>query len=154
MKVILIADDGPYGKKGEVKEVKKGFARNYLFPKKIAIEATSGNLKDWGQQINALKKKEEKLREEADDFASRLQGVSCKIPVKVGEEEKIFGSVTSQTISDVLSQQGFDVSKKNIDLDLPLKTIGTHEVKIKLHSDVSVKINVELIKEDLENEQG
>jgi len=125
-----------------------------LFPKRIAIAATPGNLKDWGQQINALNKKVEKLREEAEDFASRLREVSCKIPVKVGEGEKIFGSVTSQTISDVLSQQGFDVSKKDIDLDSPLKTMGTHEVKIRLHSDVSVKISVELIKEDLENKQG
>jgi len=154
MKVILIADDGPYGKKGEVREVKKGFARNYLFPKRIAIEATRGNLLDWGQQINALKKKEEKIREEAEEFASRLQGVSCKIPVKVGSEEKIFGSVTSQTISDVLSRQGFDVSKKDIDLDSPLKTLGNHEVKIKLHSDVVININVELIEQGLENEQG
>jgi len=154
MKVILIADDGPYGKKGEVREVKKGFARNYLFPKRIAIEATRGNLLDWGQQINALKKKEEKIREEAEEFASRLQGVSCKVPVKVGGEEKIFGSVTSQTISDVLSRQGFDVSKKDIDLDSPLKTLGNHEVKIKLHSDVVININVELIEQGLENEQG
>ena len=150
MKVILISDDGPFGKKGEIREVKSGFARNFLIPRKIAIEATPGNLKAWEQQISSLKKREAKLKEEAKSLASRLEGVTCTIPVKVGDEERMFGSVTAQTISDSLSHQGFDVSKKDIDLSSPIKTLGAHDVRVKLYSDVSVTVKVEVTKEDEE----
>jgi large subunit ribosomal protein L9 len=94
MKVILISDEGDFGKKGEIREVKSGFARNFLIPRKIAIEATPGNLKTWEQQIGSLKKREAKLVQEAKTLASRLTGVICTIPMKVGDEERIFGSVT------------------------------------------------------------
>lgn len=150
MKVIVISDEGVFGKKGEIREVKSGFARNFLIPRKIAIEATRGNLKTWEQQIGSLKKREVKLKEEAKTIASRLEGVICTIPMKVGDEERIFGSVTTQTISDSLSNQGFDISKKDIDLASPIKTLGTHDVRVKLYSDVSVVIKVEVTKESQE----
>jgi large subunit ribosomal protein L9 len=150
MKVIVISDEGVFGKKGEIREVKSGFARNFLIPRKIAIEATRGNLKTWEQQIGSLKKREVKLKEEAKTIASRLEGVICTIPMKVGDEERIFGSVTTQTISDSLSNQGFDISKKDIDLASPIKTLGTHDVRVKLYSDVSVVIKVEVTKENQE----
>jgi large subunit ribosomal protein L9 len=150
MKVILISDEGDFGKKGEIREVKSGFARNFLIPRKIAIEATPGNLKTWEQQIGSLKKREAKLVQEVKTLASRLTGVICTIPMKVGDEERIFGSVTTQTISDSLSSQGFDISKKDIDLASPIKTLGTHDVRLKLHSDVSVIIKVEVTKEEQE----
>lgn len=153
MKVIVISDEGVFGKKGEIgeiKEVKSGFARNYLIPRKMAIEATPGNLKTWEQQISSLKKREVKLKEEAKTLASRLEGVICTIPMKVGDEERIFGSVTTQTISDSLSNQGFDISKKDIDLASPIKSLGTHDVRVKLFSDVSVVIKVEVTKENQE----
>jgi large subunit ribosomal protein L9 len=148
MKVILLADVEPFGKKGETKEVKEGFARNYLFPKKLAIEATPGNLKVWEQQKQALKKKEEKERFEAEKLAAKLRGISCTIPVKVGEEEKLFGSVTSQNISDALAKLGFEISRKDIELEAPIKTLGTHDVQIKLHPNVTVNIKVEVVKEN------
>jgi large subunit ribosomal protein L9 len=150
MKVILISDEGVFGKKGEIRDVKSGFARNFLIPKKIAIEATPGNLKTWEQQMSSLKKRDVKLQEEAKTLASRLEGAICKIPMKVGDEERIFGSVTAQTISDSLSNQGFDISKKDIDLASPIKTLGTHDVRVKLYSDVSVMIKVEVTEEDQE----
>ncbi len=150
MKVIVISDEGVFGKKGEIKEVKSGFARNFLIPRKMAIEATPGNLKTWEQQISSLKKREVKLKEEAKTLASRLEGVICTIPMKVGDEERIFGSVTTQTISDSLSNQGFDISKKDIDLASPIKSLGTHDVRVKLFSDVSVVIKVEVTKENQE----
>jgi large subunit ribosomal protein L9 len=150
MKVILISDEGDFGKKGEIREVKSGFARNFLIPRKIAIEATPGNLKTWEQQIGSLKKREAKLVQEVKTLASRLTGVICTIPMKVGDEERIFGSVTTQTISDSLSSQGFDISKKDIDLASPIKTLGTHDVRLKLHSDVSVIIKVEVTNEEQE----
>jgi large subunit ribosomal protein L9 len=150
MKVIVISDEGVFGKKGEVREVKSGFARNFLIPRKMAIEATSGNLKTWEQQISSLKKREVKLKEEAKTLASRLEGVICTIPMKVGDEGRIFGSVTTQTISESLSNQGFDISKKDIDLASPIKSLGTHDVRVKLFSDVSVVIKVEVTKENQE----
>lgn len=147
MKVILLDDVEPFGKRGEIKEVKRGLARNYLFPRKMAIEATPGNLKLWEQQKRALTKKGEELRSEAQSLAARLEGVSCTIPVKVGEEEKLYGSVTSQNIADALSNMGFEISRKDIELDSPIKTLGTHEVRVRLHSNVAVNINIEVVRE-------
>ncbi len=149
MKVILLDNVEPFGKRGEIKDVKNGFARNYLLPRKLAIEATPGSLKVWEQQKRALDKKEEKLKSEAQSLAAKIEGVSCVIPVKVGEEEKLYGSVTSQNISDALTKQGFEISRKDIELDSPIKTLGTHEVKIRLHSNVAVNINVEVVREEL-----
>lgn len=148
MKVILIADVESIGKKGETKEVKEGFARNYLFPRRFAVEATPTNLKEWEQKRQTLKKKEDKARAEAEGLAVSLQGISCIIPVKVGEEDKLFGSVTSQNISDALSRSGFDISKKDIELHTPIKTLGVHEVPVRLHHNVIVNIKVEVVREE------
>ncbi|MER3445324.1 MAG: 50S ribosomal protein L9 [Candidatus Dadabacteria bacterium] len=148
MKVILISDVESVGKRGETKEVKEGFARNYLFPRRLAVEATPANLKEWEQRRQALKKKEDKARAEAEGLASILERVSCVIPVKVGEEDKLFGSVTSQNISDALSRLGFDISKKDIELDAPIKALGVHEIPVRLHHNVTVNIKVEVVREE------
>lgn len=150
MRVIFISDVESIGRQGEIKDVKEGLARNYLLPKKLAITATPGNLKIWEQKSVALRKKEDKVKGEAEKFASKLNGLAIKIPVKVGEEEKIFGSVTSQSISDALGQLGYEVSKKQIDLESPIKTLGTHEVTLKLHHDVTAAISVEVVEEGQE----
>jgi large subunit ribosomal protein L9 len=147
MKVILIADVESIGKRGETKEVKEGFARNYLFPRRFAVEATPANLKEWEQKRQTLKRKEDEARAEAESLAGSLQGISCVIPVKVGEEDRLFGSVTSQNISDALSRSGFDISKKDIELDAPIKTLGVHEVPVRLHHNVIVNIKVEVVRE-------
>ncbi|MCI0482472.1 MAG: 50S ribosomal protein L9, partial [Candidatus Dadabacteria bacterium] len=115
MKVIFISDVETIGRQGEIKDVKDGLARNFLLPKKLAITATPGNIKIWEQKSVAIRKKEDKVKGEAEKFASKLDGVAIKIPVKVGEEEKIFGSVTSQSISDALGELGYEVSRKQID---------------------------------------
>ncbi|HKQ32514.1 MAG TPA: 50S ribosomal protein L9 [Thermodesulfobacteriota bacterium] len=150
MKVIFISDVESIGRQGEIKDVKEGLARNYLLPKKLAITATPGNLKIWEQKSVALRKKEDKAKGEAEKFASKLNGLEIKIPVKVGEEEKIFGSVTSQSISDALGELGYEVSKKQIDLESPIKTLGKHEVTLKVHHDVSAVISVEVVEEGQE----
>ncbi len=147
MKVIFISDVETIGRQGEIKDVKDGLARNFLLPKKLAITATPGNIKIWEQKSAALRKKEDKVKGEAEKFASRLDGVAIKIPVKVGEEEKIFGSVTSQSISDALGELGYEVPRKQIDLASPIKTLGTHDVSVKLHHDVSAVIKVEVVEE-------
>ena len=147
MKVILTSDVQAVGKQGEIKEVKDGMARNFLLPKKLAVEATPGNIKTWEQKSAALRKKENQIKSEAETVASKLEGTKITIPVKVGEEEKIFGSVTTQSISDALGAIGYEVPKKNVDLENPIKALGSHEVVIKLYQDVSAKITVEVVEE-------
>jgi large subunit ribosomal protein L9 len=147
MKVILTSDVQSVGKQGEIMEVKDGLARNFLLPKKLAIKATTGNLKLWEQKSSSLRKKEDKIREDASSLASKIEGTKISIPVKVGEEEKIFGSVTTQSISDALGELGYEISKKQIDLEQPIKTLGTHEVTVKFHQDVNANISVDVVEE-------
>lgn len=147
MKVILTSDVQAVGKQGEIKEVKDGLARNFLLPKKLAVKATPGNIKTWEQKSSALRKKEDQVKSEAETIASKLEGIKVTIPVKVGEEEKIFGSVTTQNISDALGELGYEVPKKHVDLESPIKTLGSQEVVIKLYHDVSANITVEVVEE-------
>jgi len=147
MKVILTSDVESVGRQGDIKEVKNGLARNYLLPKKLAVIATPGNLKIWEQKGVAIQKQQDKVRAESEVIASKLEGVSVTIPVKVGEEDKIFGSVTAQNITDALAQIGHEVSRKDIDLNTPIKTLGTQDITIKLYSDVTANIKVEVVEE-------
>ncbi len=144
MRVILTADVDSVGKMGEIKEVKNGMARNYLIPQKLAIRATPGNIKVWEQKSKILERREEGLRAEAKGFASKLDGASVKISVRVGEENKMFGSVTSQNISDALAEIGHEVSRKSIDLSNPIKDLGTHDIRVKLYQEVDAHITVEV----------
>ncbi|MCK5391007.1 MAG: 50S ribosomal protein L9 [Deltaproteobacteria bacterium] len=148
MRVILTTDVESVGKMGEIKEVKNGLGRNYLIPKKLAIIATPGNMKVWEQKSNIINKREEDLKAEAQGFASKLDGVSVTIAVKVGEEEKIFGSVTSQNISEALKEAGFEVSRKDIKLESPIKALGTHDVSVKLYQEVEAIIKVGVVEEN------
>ena len=144
MRVILTADVDSVGKMGEIKEVKSGMARNYLIPQKLAIRATPGNIKVWEQKSKILEKREEGLRAEAQGFASKLDGASVKISVRVGEENKMFGSVTSQNISDALAEIGHEVSRKSIDLGNPIKDLGVHDIRVKLYQEVDAHVSVEV----------
>ena len=144
MRVILTADVDSVGKMGEIKEVKNGMARNFLIPQKLAIRATPGNIKVWEQKSKILEKREEGLRAEAQGFASKIDGASVKISVRVGEENKMFGSVTSQNISDALAEIGHEVSRKSIDLGNPIKDLGTHDIRVKLYQEVDAHITVEV----------
>lgn len=144
MRVILTADVDSVGKMGEIMEVKDGMARNFLIPQKLAIRATPGNIKVWEQKSNIIQKREDELRTQAQGFASNLDGASVTITVRVGEENKMFGSVTSQNISDSLKEIGHEVSRKSIDLSSPIKEIGTHDIKVKLYQEVVANITVEV----------
>lgn len=148
MKVILIDDVNNIGKKGEIKEVKNGLARNYLIPKKLAIRANPGNIKIWEQKLQSLKHKDLNILDDAKAIASSLENVSISIPMKAGEEDKLFGSVTSQNISDSLKEKGYDIDKKDIVLEELIKSLGQYTVPIKLHPEVNVNISVEVIKEE------
>lgn len=142
VKVILNQDVSGLGQKGEVKTVTDGYARNYLVPKGLAVEATPGRLKDLQLKEKRRANKLAKEKEEAEKTAEKLKDKSFTFKVKAGEEGKLFGSVTSADIADALSAEGVQVEKKRIELDDPLKSLGTFNIVVKLHPEVSVSIKV------------
>ncbi len=147
MKIILKEDFESLGKVGEVVEVKAGFARNFLIPKQVALQATPQNLRVFEQEKARNKIKLSKDKREAELLAEQLKEVSLTANVQVGEEDKIFGAVTSQNISELLSSKGFEIDKRKIQLEDPLKALGVFEVPIKLHTEVEAKIKVWVVKE-------
>lgn len=148
MKVILISDVENIGSVGDVKDVKNGMARNYLFPRKLAIKATEANLNAWKSRIEAIRLRKTEVLENAKAFAEKLEGLEISIPAKAGEEDRLFGSVTSQNISDALGEKGFEISRRDILLDGTLKELGTYKVAVKLHTDVTQQITVNVVKEE------
>jgi len=147
MKVILRKNYDQLGKIGDLVQVKNGFARNFLFPRQIAYVATKGNIRALEEEKKQVAKKEIKDLEAAKLLAADLENVSITIPVKVGEEDKIFGSVTSQMISDALKEKKYDIEKRKIDLDDPIKALGIYDIKIKLYSDVSAVVKTWVVRE-------
>jgi len=145
MKVILSKDVKDLGKAGAIVNVAEGYARNFLFPRKLATEAGSGAMKQLEAKRKTLELKLEHQLAEAKEIAERLQGVLVKIAGKTGTGTKLYGSITTQDIADaLLKQQHIKVDKRSIHIDEPIKTLGTHEASIKLHHEVSVKIGVEV----------
>ncbi len=147
MKIILKEDFESLGKVGEVVEVKAGFARNFLIPKQVALQATPQNLRVIEQEKARDKIKLSKDKRDAELLAEQLKEVSLTANVQVGEEDKLFGAVTSQNISELLSSKGFEIDKRKIQLEDPLKALGVFEVPIKLHTEVEAKIKVWVVKE-------
>ncbi len=147
MKVILIEDTSNLGTQGEIVEVKEGYARNFLFPKKLARPATKENL----LFVEALKKKKvvklEREKKEAEALKERLSSISCTIPVKAGPDDKLYGSVTSEIIASTFELEGINIDKKRIILDEPIKTLGVYNVLIKLPQEVEVKAKVWVVRE-------
>lgn len=143
MKVILLEDVKNVGKKGQIINAKDGYARNFLFPKNLAIEATDVNLKNLE---NAKKRKEEKeneILEEAKILEEQLIQKTIVIKTKTGENGKLFGSITTKEISDLLEKEhGISIDKKKYDLEEPIKSVGEYYVKIKLHPAVNAKVKV------------
>ena len=147
MKVILRKNFDQLGKVGDVLTVKDGYARNYLIPRQIAYQATKGNILALEEEKKQISKKEIKELETAQKFASDLEKVSITIPVKVGEEDKIFGTVTNQMISDSLKEKGFDIEKRKIEITEPIKSLGIYSVSIKLHPSVSATVKTWVVRE-------
>lgn len=147
MKVILRQNHEKLGTIGEVIDVKDGFARNYLIPRNIAYRATDGNLKALEEEKKILSRREEKEAKEAEKIAAQLGSVSLTITMKVGEDDKLFGAVTSQMIADSLTEKGFTIDKRIIELEEPIKTLGIFEVPVKLHSKVTAKVKVWVVRE-------
>ncbi|HKW10509.1 MAG TPA: 50S ribosomal protein L9 [Gemmatimonadaceae bacterium] len=147
MEVILRHAVENLGKPGDVVKVKNGYARNYLLPHNLAYEATPGNLKRIQQERDRLEAAENTRRDSAQEIATRLEQVSLTFSARVGEEGKLFGSVTATDIAQQLEQQGFRVEKRQIDLHEPIKSLGVYRVPVRLHADVKPEIRVWVIKQ-------
>jgi large subunit ribosomal protein L9 len=147
MQIILQEDVEKLGHRGDVVTVKPGYARNFLLPKKLAVEATAGNLKAIERIRTSLAKKTATELEAAQKQAELLNGVALKFTRKTGENDQMFGSVTSADIAEALAAQGFKIDKRQVQLGEPLKTIGEFPVTIKVFRDVTAQIKVTVEKE-------
>jgi large subunit ribosomal protein L9 len=150
MDVVLKADHETLGKAMDVVTVKDGYARNFLIPSGIAVLATKGNMKAVAEARRTTDKREEKRMKIARQLAKKIEKVPCTIAVKVGEEDKIFGSVTSQEIVDFLKKEGFEIDKRSVELDEPIRQLGVYNIKIVLFKDISAKLKVWVVKQEKE----
>jgi large subunit ribosomal protein L9 len=146
MEVILRQAVESLGKPGDVVKVSNGYARNYLLPHGVAFEATPGNLKRIQQERERLEAAENERREAAQGLATKLEQVQLTFSARVGEEGKLFGSVTSADVAQQLESQGFHIEKRQIDLHEPIKALGVYRIPIRLHADVKPEIRVWVIK--------
>jgi large subunit ribosomal protein L9 len=143
MKVILLEDIKNIGKKGQIINAKDGYARNFLFPKNLAIEATEVNLKNLENAKKKKEEKENKILEEAKALEEELLKKTIVIKTKTGENGKLFGSITTKEISDILeNEHKISIDKKKFDLQEPIKSVGEYDVKIKLHPMVNANLKV------------
>ena len=147
MEIILRQAVENLGKPGDVVKVKAGYARNYLLPHGFAYEATPGNLKRIQQERDRLEAAENERRGAAQGIAEKLEQVSLTFSARVGEEGKLFGSVTATDIAAQLEGQGFHIEKRQIDLHEPIKALGVYRVPIRLHADVKPEVRVWVIKQ-------
>ena len=147
MKIILKQDITTLGKAGQVIQVKRGYARNYLIPKGLAAEATTGNQRAFEQEQKLEVIRMVRGKKEAEELADKISKISITVAVQVGEDDKVFGSVTNQNIADLLKESGCDIDRKKIVLDDPIKALGVYEVPIKLHPEVVAAIKLWVVKE-------
>ena len=147
MEIILRQAVENLGTTGDVEKVKSGYARNYLLPHGLAYEATPGNLKRIQQERDRLEAAENERRGAAQTLAERLEQVSLTFSARVGEEGKLFGSVTAADIAQQLEAQGFHLEKRQIDLHEPIKALGVYRIPIRLHADVKPEVRVWVIKQ-------
>lgn len=147
MKLILKDDVKNLGRIGEIINVSNGYARNYLIPKQFAVEANMKNLKEFEHQKSVIMKKAEKLKGLLKASAEKLSSISLVIKAKAGEEDKLFGTVTTMDISDALKAEGFDIDKKKISIEEPIKRLGTYSVNVKFHSEIFTTVKVQVVQE-------
>ncbi len=147
MKVILQENVQNLGKMGEVVNVADGYARNYLIPRKLGVEANVKNVRALEHEKKRIEEKARKVRNEAQGLAERLGAVTLTLSAKAGEEERLFGSITSMDIAEALKKEGFEVEKKRIQLDEPIRRLGSYAVGIKIHPDVTTKVQINVVAE-------
>jgi len=147
MKVILVKDLKSLGKEGEIKEVKDGYALNYLIPKGYALKATEANIKMINEKKKMILEREKKLKEEAMKLKEQIESITINIPVKVGEGDKLYGSVTSQEIAENLKKNNINIDKKDIEIAEPIKKLGRYEVTVNLSYGIKALLKVWVVKE-------
>jgi len=150
VKILLREDVDKLGERGQVVNVAAGYARNFLFPKALAFEATPGNMR----QIELRKKvwvvREAKEAEDATKLAARIAEIKLVVEKKVGENDALYGSVTSQEIADLLKAKGVEVDRRKIQLHDPIRSLGTFDVPIKIHRQVSASVSIQVVPESAE----
>lgn len=147
MEVILKEDVSKLGSRGDVVRVAEGYGRNYLLPRKLAIEATAGNKQVIDQMRAAALRRSAKEKAQAEELSKQFDGLTVSFQRRSGEQEQLFGSVTSGDIAEALEKKGFNLDRRKIQLHEPLKTIGEFMVPIKLHKDVTAHLKVVIEKE-------
>ncbi|WP_026691771.1 50S ribosomal protein L9 [Alteribacter aurantiacus] len=147
MKVIFLQDVKGKGKKGEVKNVAEGYARNYLLKNNLAVEANSGNIKDLEMKKESQNKKAEQELKEAQAYKEKLENTTVEVKAKAGEGGRLFGAVTSKQIADTLKKMKLKVDKRKIDLDEPIRALGYRNVDIKVHPKVTATVKVHVVEE-------
>jgi len=153
MRVILRTDIEKLGKLGDVVDVKPGFARNYLLPKRLAMLATPSNLKIFEHEKKKLEEKLNAERFKAKELADRLESEKIEIQVRVGEGDKLYGSVTSSNIVDELAKRGYEIDRKKVELDKPIRSLGEYQIPVKLYPGVVATLNVSVVRYQEEGDE-
>ena len=148
MEVILREDIDKLGSRGQLVKVTAGYARNFLLPKRLAVAATDANRKIVEQERQAHLRREAKETADAGDLAKLMASVTVTIAQKAGENDQLFGSVTSRDIGDALEKQGYTIDRRKILLSDPLRQLGEHKVTIRLHREVTIEIPVNIVREE------
>ena len=148
MEVILREDIDSLGTRGQVVKVAPGYARNFLLPKRLAVQATEANKKIVEQERQAHLRKEAKAQGEAEELGKLVANVTVTIKQKAGENDQLFGSVTSKDIADALTAQNYNIERRKIQLEEPIKQLGEYKVPVRLHKEVTVEITVVVAKEE------
>lgn len=146
MKVILLDDVAKVGRRGEVRDVSDGYARNFLIPKKLALTATAGNLKNLDHIKQQQDAKASRVKTDADSLRARIEGLAYEDRRQASEEGKLFGSVTSQDVAEFLEGQGVKIERRRIMLEEPIKSLGEHTVPIRLHQDVTAQLRISVVR--------
>lgn len=148
MKVILTEDHDTLGIKGDLVEVKPGYGQNYLIPRQMAVVATKSTIKRYAEERRQAAHKIEAARGNAEKLAARLNGTEILIPVRTGEEGRLFGTVTTQQITDELTALGYDIDRRKVSLSEDIKTVGEYPATVRIHPEITSEITVKVVAEE------
>ncbi|MEX2147253.1 MAG: 50S ribosomal protein L9 [Candidatus Rokuibacteriota bacterium] len=147
MKIILLDDVNKVGRRGEVRDVSDGYARNFLIPKKLALHATAGNMKNLQSIKNQQQAKADRVKDDAEALRARIEALTFEDRRQASEEGKLFGSVTTQDMVEFLDRHGVKVERRRLHLEEPIKSLGETSVSIRLHPDVTATLKVSVVRE-------
>ena len=145
MKVILLKDVPSIGRSGEIRDVKDGYARNYLLPRGLAAPATDSNLQTLTHSREAAKQRDARVRQGVASLKARLEGLVVEVRARAGEEGRLFGSVTAQDIADAVQRSGVEITKKQIELDEPIKATGFYKIAVRLHPQHIARVEINVV---------